>query len=269
MFADVRTGLSGRESKVRVERGSGSFGQLIVRLGPLRMRWMASFLICMVIAGGGVATQPESARTVAAFEVPLPSEADRNEFLSVLRAAAEVEGMHVDAASKAELEREANVSPNFKMTMKAAVWRGSNDDEGVASAMDLITGAGVWAFMANIHDQQMWLAFVVAVSPCPLQLWPINGASLVAMPSTGHLSSLASQHGTGLHTWPPAQLLAASDHTSSMRDRTLRSIHARVNKFGSPTAGYCYLAAMLPKPPSGLQKPTKPARTPMIRRVPL
>jgi hypothetical protein len=164
MFADVRTGLSGRESKVRVERGSGSFGQLIVRLGPLRMRWMASFLICMVIAGCGVATQPESARTVAAFEVPLPSEADRNEFLSVLRAAAEVEGMHVDAASKAELEREANVSPNFKMTMKAAVWRGSNDDEGVASAMDLITGAGVWAFMANIHDQQMWLAFVVAVS---------------------------------------------------------------------------------------------------------
>jgi hypothetical protein len=50
-----------------------------------------------VIGGCGVSTsQPESAKTVAAFEIPLPSEADRNQFLSVLRAAAEADGMHVD-----------------------------------------------------------------------------------------------------------------------------------------------------------------------------
>lgn len=71
---------------------------------------------------------------MAAFEVPLQSKADREEFLSVLQAAAEVEGMHVDAESDTDLGGEATVSPNFKMTMKAAVWRGSNDEESVASA---------------------------------------------------------------------------------------------------------------------------------------
>lgn len=68
------------------------------------------------------AGQPESMKTVAAFEVPLPSEADRDQFLSVLCAAADAEGMHVDATSKGDLEQEAKVSPNFRMTMNAAIW---------------------------------------------------------------------------------------------------------------------------------------------------
>jgi hypothetical protein len=92
--------------------------------------------LCLGVTGCGSTAQPESARTVAAFEVPLPSEADRSQFLSMLRAAAQVEGMHVDAASVEELEREAKVSPAFKMTMNATVWRGANDAEPIASAMD-------------------------------------------------------------------------------------------------------------------------------------
>jgi hypothetical protein len=68
--------------------------------------------ICAVILGGGMAPQPESIKTVAAFEIPLQSKADREQFLRVLRAAAEVEGMHVDA---------------------------SNDEEAVASTMDQST----------------------------------------------------------------------------------------------------------------------------------
>ena len=70
--------------------------------------------ICAVILGCGVATQPESIETVAAFEVPLQSKADREQFLSVLRAAAQAEGMHVDAERDADLESDAKVSPNFK-----------------------------------------------------------------------------------------------------------------------------------------------------------
>jgi hypothetical protein len=46
---------------------------------------------------------------VAAFEIPLLSEADREEFLSVLRAAAQAEGMHVDAESRKDLEGGAKV----------------------------------------------------------------------------------------------------------------------------------------------------------------
>ena len=94
-------------------------------------------MICALIAGCGVATQPESAKTVAAFEVPLRSETDRAQFLSVLRAAAGAEGMHVDVESAQDLAQETQgVSPAFAKTMNASVWRGANDDEAVASAMD-------------------------------------------------------------------------------------------------------------------------------------
>ena len=82
------------------------------------MRRLVLAAICAAIAGCGGTRQQESTRTVAAFEIPLSSEADRDLFLSVLRGAAEVEGMHVDATSKEELEREARASPNFQMTMQ-------------------------------------------------------------------------------------------------------------------------------------------------------
>jgi hypothetical protein len=118
------------------------------------MRWMVTVAICLGIVGCGTRAQPESARTVAAFEVPLPSEADRNQFLSVLRSAAAVEGMHVDTLSSEELEREAKVSPTFKMTMNAAVWRGANDDEAIASAMD-----------QSDHLGQVWIAFFRGKDP--------------------------------------------------------------------------------------------------------
>jgi len=144
---------------------------------------MASFLICMVIAGCGGATQPESARTVAAFEVPLPSAADRDEFLSVLRAAAEVEGMHVDATSKVELESEAKVSPNFQMTMNATVWRSSNDSEAVASAMDQFDHLGqVWLMFSRGEDPAMAVRFRKRAMHEIMLHWP-STLSLPIMPT--------------------------------------------------------------------------------------
>lgn len=121
-----------------------------------RMRWIVTVAICFGITGCGVAAQPESARTVAAFEVPLPSEADRIQFLAVLRSAAEAEGMHVDAASSEELEREAKVSPAFKMTTNATVWRGANDAEAIASAMDQPDHLGqIWITFSRGEDPKL------------------------------------------------------------------------------------------------------------------
>jgi hypothetical protein len=74
------------------------------------MRRSVLVVLCAVIAACGGAQQPKSAKTVAAFEVPLPSEADRDQFLAVLRAAAEPEGMHVDAATRQELEGNAKAA---------------------------------------------------------------------------------------------------------------------------------------------------------------
>jgi hypothetical protein len=139
--------------------------------------------ICAVIVGCGVAPQPESIKTVAAFEVPLQSEADREQFLSVLRAAAEVEGMHVDAESGKDLENEAKVSPNFKMTMKAAVWRGSNDNEAVASAMDQFNHLGqVWLMFSRGKDPAMVARFRERAMHEIMLRWP-NTLSLPIMPT--------------------------------------------------------------------------------------
>jgi hypothetical protein len=139
--------------------------------------------ICAVILGCGVASQPESYKTVAAFEVPLQSKTDREEFLSVLRAAAEVEGMHVDAESDTDLESDAKVSPNFKMTMKAAVWRGSNDEEAVASAMDQFDHLGqVWLMFSKGNDSATAARFRERAMHEVLLQWP-STLSLPIMPS--------------------------------------------------------------------------------------
>jgi hypothetical protein len=147
------------------------------------MRRLVLAAICAVIAGCGGARQPESMKTVAAFEIPLSSEADRDLFLSVLRGAAEVEGMHVDSTSKEELERQAKASPNFQMTMHAAVWRGSNDDEAVASAMDQFDHLGqVWLMFSRGEDPAMAVRFRERAMHDIMLHWP-STLSLPIMPT--------------------------------------------------------------------------------------
>jgi hypothetical protein len=120
---------------------------------------------------------------VAAFEVPLPSEADRSQFLSVLRAAAEAEGMHVDAASSNELEKMAKSIPGAKMTMNAAVWRGSNDVEVVASAMDHHDHLGqVWIMFSRGKDPALTSRFRENAMREIMLRWP-GTLSLPIMPT--------------------------------------------------------------------------------------
>jgi hypothetical protein len=147
------------------------------------VRWTVTVMICVTIAGCGVAKQPESVKTVAAFEVPLTSDADRNQFLAVLRAAAAPEGMHVDAESDEDLKAEAKVSPNFLMTMKAAVWRGSNDDEAVASAMDQFDHLGrVWIMFSRGKDPTLTSRFRERAMREIMLRWP-ETLSLPIMPT--------------------------------------------------------------------------------------
>jgi hypothetical protein len=147
------------------------------------MRWFVYIAICVPVIGCGPTAQPESARTVAAFEVPLSSEADRDQFLAVLRAAATPEGMHVDAESSEDLKAEAKVSPNFEKTMNAAVWRGSNDDEAVASAMDQFNHLGrVWLMFSRGKDPALTSKFRENAMREIMLLWPAT-LSLPIMPT--------------------------------------------------------------------------------------
>jgi hypothetical protein len=114
------------------------------------MRLVVLIATCTFIGGCAAERQPESLKTVAAFEVALPSERDRNEFLSVLDAAAKLEGMHVDSIANAELAREGNSNQAFKQTMLAVVRRGSNDEDVIASATDQLDHLGrIWILFSR------------------------------------------------------------------------------------------------------------------------
>jgi hypothetical protein len=152
-------------------------------ISDVRMHRFVVAALFAVMAGCGVAPQPASMRTVAAFEVPLPSETEREDFLSVLRAAAQAEGMHVDAESRKDLEGGAKVSPNFQMTINATVWRGSNDDEAVASAMDQFDHLSqVWLTFSRGKDPALAARFRERAMQAIMLRWP-STLSLPIMPT--------------------------------------------------------------------------------------
>lgn len=113
---------------------------------------MLRFFVCLALicAGCGPVEQPESAKTVAAYEVSLPTAADKLRFLQLLRTQAEAFGYHVDAATASELRVQSEVSP---ITFNATVWRGDDDDEPMASAMDFEDRIGrVWVSFSLGED---------------------------------------------------------------------------------------------------------------------
>lgn len=90
--------------------------------------WRNVFALLLFCSACEGARQPDSIRTVAAFEVPLPTAAERVEFLALLRREAEAKGYHLDAGTEEELQSLSDVSP---MTLHAGVWRGKDDEENV------------------------------------------------------------------------------------------------------------------------------------------
>ena len=120
----------------------------------MNLRRALAQIVYIVLAGCGVAPQPESNKTVAAYEVPFPSQEDREAFLAILRAAATVEGLHVDSARTEDLQSEAKAIPQAESTLRAGVWRGKDDDESIASAMD-----------QPDHLRQVWIMFSKGTDP--------------------------------------------------------------------------------------------------------
>ena len=146
------------------------------------MRWLAAFLTCSIVAGCFVA-QPQSAKVVAAYEISLQSEEDRVEFLAIIRMTASAEGLHVDSATQQELQRTADIRPTAEMTMHAAVWRGSKDDESEAVIMDQYDHLGrVWIMFSKGEDPQLATRFRERVMREIMARWP-ESLSLPIMPN--------------------------------------------------------------------------------------
>lgn len=138
--------------------------------------------LALICTGCGVAEQPKSVKTVAAYEVPLPTAADKSRFVELLRQEAEAEGFHVDAATPQELKVLSEVSP---ITFHASVWRGENDEELIAFAMDYKDRIGrVWIGFALGQNPDRSKRFRERLVPKMKTTWP-DAASLPIMPNGG------------------------------------------------------------------------------------
>lgn len=102
------------------------------------------------------APQPASNETVAAFELPLLTAPDLAALIGMLRDVAKAEGGHLDTASDEELRQTSEAIPQAKMTVKAAVWRGSDDEENWATINDQADHLGqVWITFARGKDEAL------------------------------------------------------------------------------------------------------------------
>ena len=143
---------------------------------------MARFVLglSLICAACGAVEQPKSAKSVAAYEVPLPTASDRQSFLTLLTSEAEEAGFHVDAATADELKATSEVSPQ---TFNATVWRGKDDDEPIASAKDFQDRLGrVWISFSFGQDPARSVRFRKSLMPAIMDRWP-ETVSLPIMPN--------------------------------------------------------------------------------------
>jgi hypothetical protein len=137
------------------------------------MWWKLFFAALLGCAGCGVAPQPESAETVAAYEVPLLTRQERDGFLALVSREAKAEGLHLDAASPGELERTAQAMPEAAMTVHAAVWRGTEDDDSEAVIMDQRDHLGlVWIMFSRGENPALASRFRDRLMSKIIDRWP-------------------------------------------------------------------------------------------------
>lgn len=151
------------------------------RANPDVMLRVASILL-LLCASCGAVEQPKSAQTVAAYEIPLPTASDKSHFLALLTKKAVAYGFHVDAATDSELKIMSEVSPQ---TFNATVWRGKNDEEPIASAMDFQDRLGrVWISFSLGEDPVRSRQFQESLMPVIKDAWP-ETTSLPITPNGG------------------------------------------------------------------------------------
>lgn len=145
------------------------------------MRWLIIFAVCLA-ASACSAPQPESGKAVAAFEVPLASQSERDRFLDLLRQQAGAEGLHVDAATNQELHDTAEVGSNDATRIHAGIWRGQKDDDLEGSVMNVDHPDLVWIMFLKGRHPDVATRFRQRVMAAITQLWP-ETRSLPIMPN--------------------------------------------------------------------------------------
>lgn len=117
--------------------------------------------------------QPESNRTVAAYEVTLKTPDDYRRFLSILDEVGKQRGFHLDHRDGGGVE---------PFTINASIWRG-DDEESMAHAMDFQDRIGrVWITFPLGEDPSQSADFRAALMARIKDDWP-STTSLPIMPN--------------------------------------------------------------------------------------
>ncbi len=90
------------------------------------------------------------------MEIPITTEADRRDFVAILRKCAAADGgIHVDDVTDRwrDFEAEANtIAPERRGTVYVGLWRGANDDDPEADATDLFHPGKTWLTFERGRD---------------------------------------------------------------------------------------------------------------------
>lgn len=116
--------------------------------------------------------QPESLRTVAAFEVPLTTSVDRTDFLTILTAEAAAEGLQVRVETAQEMERWADMSPQLRKSIDATVYRGGDLRQGEAHVSDQFHFGQVWISFTQGEDPALARRFRDQLMSRTIERWP-------------------------------------------------------------------------------------------------
>lgn len=116
--------------------------------------------------------QPESARTVAAFEAPLNTAVDRADFLAILSAEAAVEGLDLHVETAEEMERWAGMAPELRKSIDVTVYRGGDIRQSEAWASDQFHFGHVWIVFEKGEDPALARRFRERLMSRIVQRWP-------------------------------------------------------------------------------------------------
>ena len=129
--------------------------------------------------------QPESARTMAAFEVPLTTAVDRADFLTILNAEAATEGLDLNVETAEEMERWAAMAPELRKSIEVTVYRGGDVRQSEARVSDQSHLGHAWISFEQGEDPALARRFRERLMSRIVERWP--GTLSVPVAQTGSL----------------------------------------------------------------------------------
>lgn len=111
-------------------------------------------------------------RAVAAFEVPLTTAVERADFLTLLTAAAEAEGLDLSVETADEMERWPEMSPELRRSIDATVYRGGDIRQVEARVSDQFHFGHVWISFTQGRDPTLTRRFRDRLMSRTIERWP-------------------------------------------------------------------------------------------------